>query len=142
MFLLVLFAATAAITPKVNIVAIIIVPLILLLYQVYSGVVYKSHFLSLLENSFIVHLALLGVATMYMNIVNKPTLTVIYISIGIVFVKFWAIALYHIWSRIRYTYVTYKRRHTDGDNTDVQLRAVTDALHNSVHYREPLLDST
>ena len=109
-FLLVLFAARAAITPKVNIVAIIILPLILLLYQVYSGIVYKTLYLSLLENSFIVHLALLGVATIYVHEHCEQAYlkTVIYMSIGIVFVKFWVIALYHmyIWSRIRYTYVT------------------------------------
>ena len=140
--LLLLFAATSAIIPKVNIVAIIIVALILILYQVYSGVVYKALYLSILENSFIIHLALLGIATLYMNIMNKPTSIVIYISIGIVFVKFWAIVMYHIWSRIRYTYVTYKRRHTDRDNTNVQLRVVTNALHNRVHYREPLLDAS
>ena len=145
MLLFVLFAVTHAVVPKVNVVAVGIVATILLVYQVYSGSVYKSTYLSLLENSFIVNLALLGLATLYMDNLKMPNTPVIYTSVSIAFIEFLAIVIYHAWSRLRSIYMTYKRRHANRDNADNPadrpLKVVARVPHKRMHYREPLLDS-
>ena len=142
--LLVLFAATSAVVPKLNIIAMVIIGLMLLVKQIYTSSMYKSLHLSILENSFIVNLTVLGVAKLYM-LPNDPGHTpVIYTSIGVVFVEFLAIVIYHTWSRLKSTYLTYKRRHSEGEDTptDRELRVVAAVPHNHMHYREPLLDSS
>ena len=145
LLLFVLFAVTHAVVPKVNIVAVGIVATILLVYQVYSGSVYKSTYLSLLENSFIVNLALLGLATLYMDNLKMPNTPVIYTSVSIAFIEFLAVVIYHAWSRLRSMYMTYKRRHANRDNADNPadrpLKVVARVPHRRMHYREPLLDS-
>ena len=141
--LLVLFAGTSAVVPKLNILAMVITGLLLLAKQIYTGSMYKLILLSILENSFIVNLTLLGVVKLYMLPTNPGHTAVIFTSIGVVFVEFLAIVIYHTWSRLKSTYLTYKRRHREGENTttDRELRVVTVIPHNRMHYREPLLDS-
>ena len=142
--LLVLFAATSAVVPKLNIIAMVIIGLMLLVKQIYTSSIYKSLHLSILDNSFIVNLTVLGVAKLYM-LPNDPGHTpVIYTSIGVVFVEFLAIVIYHTWSRLKSTYLTYIRRHREREDTptDRELRVVAAVPHNHMHYREPLLDSS
>ena len=141
--LLVLFAATSAIVPKLNIIAMAIVGLLLFIKQTYTGLMYKSLHLSMLENSFIVNITVLGMAKLYM-LPSDSANTVLYTSIGIVFIEFLAIVIYHTWSRLKFAYLTHKRRHKEGENTpaDRQLRVAVAVPPNHVHYREPLLDSS
>ena len=142
--LLVLFAATSAVVPRINILAIAVLGPSLFIYTSLRGLMYKSIRFSLFEGSFIVNLTVLGVAKLYM-LPNDPGHTpVIYTSIGVVFIEFLAIVIYHTWSRLKSTYLTYKRRHSEGENTptDRELRVVAAVPHNHMHYREPLLDSS
>ena len=142
--LLEMIAATSAVVPKLNIITMVIIGLMLLVKQIYTGSIYKSLHLSILENSFIVNLTVLGVSKLYM-LPNDPGHTpVVYTSIGVVFIEFLAIVIYHTWSRLKSTYLTYKRRHSEGEDTptDRELRVVAAVPHNRMHYREPLLDSS
>ena len=142
--LLVLFASISAVLPKLNIISMAITGHVLLVKQIYTGSMYKSLHLSILENSFIVNLTVLGVAKLYM-LPNDPGHTpVIYTSIGVVFIEFLAIVIYHIWCRLKSTYLTYKRRHTEEESTppDREMRPVAAVPHDQMHYREPLLDSS
>ena len=107
--LLVFFAATSAVVPRINILAIAVLGLSLFIYTSLRGLMYKSICLSIFEGSFIVNLTVLGVAKLYM-LPNDPRHTpVIYTSIGVVFIEFLAIVIYHTWSRLKSTYLTYKR---------------------------------
>ena len=141
--LLVLFAATSATVPKLNIIAMAIVGLLLLVKQIYTGSVYKTLHLSILENSFIVNITVLGMAKLYMLPQDPANTPVIYTSIGILFVEFLAIVIYHIWCRLKSTYLTYKRRHRREDMPpERQLRVEATVPQDHMHYREPLLDSS
>ena len=139
--LLILFATTSAILPRINILAIVIIGVLLLVHQVYTGSMYKVLYLSVLENSYIVNLTLLSATKLYIQADSPTNTPIIYTSIGIVFVQFLATLLYHTGIRINSVYVTYKRRHTDNTEVDRELRVVACAPH-SMHYREPLLDSS
>ena len=138
--LLVLIAATSAIAPRINIMAIAFTGMTLFIYTSVSGLVYKSYCLSFLECSFITNLTVLAITNLYM-LPNDPANTpVIYTSVGVVFIAFLAIVIYHTWERLKSTYLTYKRRHREENMpADRELRVVA---HNHMHYREPLLDSS
>ena len=142
-FLLVLFASTSAIEPRINILAIILTGVTMLVYSSASGLVYKTSCLSFLEGSFIANLTVLGILKLYVQSTNRAS-TIVYTSIGIVFLEFLVIVVYHIWSKIKSTYVTYKRRHPDNSEASTQrdLRVAASGPHNHMHYREPLLDSS
>ena len=144
-FLLVLFAGTSAVAPGINIIAIAITCILMLAYTSLNGLVYKKWYLSFLENSFLVNLSVLAAGTLYMQAQDNPNSPVMYtVSIAIAFFKFLGIVFYHIWDRMRMSYKTYKRRHTNVEGRrDIELRVVTGgADHSHMHYREPLLDSS
>ena len=143
LILLILFAATSAVVPRINIIAIAFTGVSLSIYTSVRGLVYKSRSLSLLEGSFIVNLTVLSITKVYM-LPNDPANTpLIYTSIGVVFIEFLAIVIYHTWNRLKSTYLTYKRRHREENTpTDRELRVVAVVPHNHMHYREPLLDSS
>ena len=143
--LLVLFAAVSATAPKVNILAIDIVGVTLLAYTTVTGSVYKTWHLSLLENSFIINLTVLAGGTLFMQAMGKPNTPVVYTSVGIAFFKFLVIVIHQTGRRIRSSYMTYKRQHTNTDNQnnaiDTEMRVMTCALMNyNIYYREPLLE--
>ena len=142
--LLVLFAVTSAVAPRINILAIAILGLSLFVYMAVSGLMYKSAYLSIFEGSFIVNLTVLAITKLYM-LPNVPGyIPIVYTSIGIVFIEFLGIIIYHTWNRLKSTYLTYKRRHGERENscTDRELRVVAGVPHSHMHYREPLLDSS
>ena len=143
--LLVLFAITSSILPRLNILAITIAGVGLISLTVITGLFYKSLYLSLFESSFIINLTLLGITKLYMQSTQDASSTVVYVSISIVLIKFLCIVTYHAWSRIRTTYTIYKRRHINTDQsettTERELEEVANVPDNRMHYREPLLDS-
>ena len=141
--LLVVIAATSAVVPRINILAIVVVGVCLLILMATAGSVYKSRSLSIIEGSFIANLTGLGVAKLYIQTNGEASKLVSYSSIGVAFVQFLAIVIYHIWLRLKSTYLTYKRRHREGENTltDRELRVIAAVPHTPMHYREPLLDS-
>ena len=94
-FLFVLFATTSASSPNVNLLAIIIVTAFLLVYVTFVGPVYKSKYLSLLENSFFLNLIVLSAGILYQNVVGGDKDVVVYVLVGTALVKFGCITLYH-----------------------------------------------
>ena len=93
--MLIMFATTSAIAPSVNLVAMVVIPAVILLYVAHVGLVYKIKYLSLLENLFFINLIILGVGALYQNIVGCGTDIVAYVSVGIAFLQFLCIVLYH-----------------------------------------------
>lgn len=143
-FLLVLYAATSTVVPRINILAIVSVGLLLFVYMqvVQTGFIYTSVPLSLLEGSFIMNLTILGIVKLYL-LRNDPAHTsLIYTSVGITFIKFLIIVIYHTWSRIQSTYLTLKRRHKNAEircpNGELRVMATVPQTSNKEH-SEPLL---
>ena len=143
-FLLVLFAGTSAVAPRINMLAIAITCTLMMAYTSLNGLVYKKWYLSLLENSFLVNLSVFAAGALYMQAQNNPNSPVVYtVSVALAFFTFLGTVVYHIWDRVRMSYETYKRRHTNIEcTTDTELRIVAGADHSRMHYREPLLDSS
>ena len=145
-FLLVLNAATSTVVPRINVLALALVGLFLCVFMLiaHTGFVYTSIPLSLLEGSFILNITLLGIAKLYLPPTDSAHDSVIFASVGIAFVEFLMIAIYHTWNRAKSTYTTYKRRHRQTDdvqsNAEKELKVMTAAPENrSKMYREPLL---
>lgn len=137
--LLVVYASTSAIVPTVNIALMVLVAMLLLLIQVYAGIVYKSTYLSVLENSFIVNLVIVGVLTLCLDTIDVLVLD---ISVSIALIQFVAIMLYHLVLNIKTVYLTRKRRQID-HNVDFikEERPMQNTDHCHVQYREPLLEN-
>ena len=140
-FLLVLFAATSAVIPGVNILAVVIVGVALFFYLTITGVVYKSLALSVLELSFIANLTVLAAVNLYATADITANHAALYTSISIVFIQFLALVFYHAFVKIKTSFTTYKRRHRVAENIAVEgdHNLVLQVVHD-VHYREPLLD--
>ena len=66
-----------------------------------SGMVYKSWYLNALEQSFILNLGILAAATYHMKLSGGSQAAVAYISVGIAFLSFVGILVYHIYMRIK-----------------------------------------
>ena len=138
-FLLVLFTSTSTVAPRVSIVAILVTCVVLFLYRVYSGSVYKCLALSLLEDSFTINLTILAVATLYKSDSAKSDAAVVYVSVGLAFLEFLGIVAYHIVSVVRSSLLTLKRRR--GNQSDDGRDTRPSTAHVRMQYREPLLDS-
>ena len=110
-FLLVFYAATSTVAPRINILAIVGVGFFLFVYMqlIQTGYIYTSIPLSLLEESFIVNLTILGIIKLYLPPNDPAHTALIYTSLGIVFIEFLIIVIYHIWNRISSIYLTHKR---------------------------------
>ena len=66
-----------------------------------SGKVYKSWYLNALELSFILNLGMLAAATYHVNQSGGSQAAVVYTSVGIAFLTFVGIVIYHIYKRIK-----------------------------------------
>ena len=79
-----------------------------------SGMVYTSWYLNALEVSFILNLSLLAVATYYLKQSGRRQGAVVYTSVGIAFLTFVGIIIYHIYirvkSKVQYTYIGIKAK--------------------------------
>ncbi len=140
--LLVVYASISAIVPTVNIALMVLVAMLLLLVQIYTGNVYKSISLSILENSFIVNLMIVGVLSLCLDTIGESIASVFNASVSIALVQFLAIVLDHLVLNVRAVYSTWKRRRTDNGVDDVrEARPMRDIVHHHVQYREPLLEN-
>ena len=142
-FLLVLFATTAAIYPMANVLAVTFVVILTLAFTSLKGQAYKKLYFSFLENAFLVNLSLLSAGTLYTQAAGTPNTVVLYISLTSAFIKFSAIVVYHGWIRAKSVYTTYKRRQvtTEQNTSNTDFRGTTGSEH-QMQYREPLLEST
>ena len=115
-----------------------------------SGLAYKSWYLNALELSFILNLGMLTVATYHVNQSGGSQAAVVYTSVGIAFLTFVGIVIYHIYIRIK-SKVQYIRRgnwlqhgnkcHINNRNSNSgnlchQPRAIPTVTHTEVNLRE------
>ena len=138
-FLLVLFAVTSAVIPRINILAILVVTTCLFIYLAIFGMMYKSFCTSLLECSFIANLLMLAAVMPYTIDSATANDVVVYTSISIVFFQFWCLVIFHTYKRIKSSLETNKRRNRSINSTS-NISLVTQQA--SVQYREPLLEDT
>ena len=125
--LFVLFAAFFAIENNINLLLISITSLAILLciYTSFTGRLYKTLYATILENFCFLNLGMLGIGTLYIRLVGGNQEALVTISVGIAFLEFCGIAIFHSYQfliiLIRNWYV--KVRVNDGsiDNT-VQLQ--------------------
>ena len=139
--LLVMFAVTSAVIPRINILAIAVVGMGLFTYCMVFGMAYKSVWLSLLEMSFIMNVTLLAILKPYTQSSYSTDIGVTYTAIGITFLQFITIAIHRFCCQVKHAYTTYKRRHTNNTYQPParEMKIVPQIVH--MHYREPLLES-
>ena len=101
--LFLIFAANPTNAPSVNLLAIAIFSILLLAYTGNVGQVYKLWYLSLLENSFLINLAVLSAASLYVqpSISGQEAMT--HISVSIAFVQFIGVVIFHAWKAVKDT---------------------------------------
>ena len=82
--------------PNIGLLVTAIVGVLVLLRSTVIGNVYKKHYLSILEMSFILNLTLLSLTTMYIRTNGGNQAALVYTAVGTAFVQFVAIVLYHV----------------------------------------------
>ena len=87
--------------PAINMLAIAATMFLLFIYVAVSKHVYKAKHLNMLEYSFLLNLGITSTASLYTTRTTKNQTAVIYTSVGIAFVTFCVILLYHIVIRIK-----------------------------------------
>ena len=87
--------------PAINMLAISATMFLLFIYVAVSKHVYKAKHLNMLEYSFLLNLGITSTASLYTTRTTKNQTAVIYTSVGIAFVTFCVIVLYHIVIRIK-----------------------------------------
>jgi len=68
---------------------------------IFTGSCYKKWYLSLLESSFILNLGILALSILYARSVNADEITIVYVSVGIAFIQFIGMAIFHAYIRIK-----------------------------------------
>ena len=111
--LLIIVAVTATIAPSFNLVAITVSSAVLLFHPY----VYKKWYLTFLENSFFLNLAITSVGILYVDEVNKSQ--VVYPSVGIAFLQFIVIVGSHVYILIRPCCNKFKTRQDKYNNLDI-----------------------
>ena len=82
--------------PNTGLLITAIVGVLVLLRSTVIENVYKKHFLSILEMSFILNLTLLSLTTMYIRANGGNQAALVYTAVGTAFAQFVAIVLYHV----------------------------------------------
>ena len=82
--------------PNIGLLITGIVCVLVLLSSTVTGNVYKRHFLSILENTFVLNLTLLSLTTMYIQTNGGNQAALVYTAVGTAFVQFVAIVFYHV----------------------------------------------
>ena len=134
---LLLLAVTSTHMPRINLLAIGFGGVGLLSYWAVRGMPYRSKWLSLLEMTFILNLILLSYLKLYIEFDSVADIVITYTSIGVVFVQFLGIVMYHVIVRLRTFY--HERRRRRGITTTIKHIKLTTIP--NTFYREPLLDS-
>jgi len=140
--------------PNIGILITGIVCVLMLLSSTVTGSVYKRHFLSILENTFVLNLTLLSLTTMYIRTNGGNQAALVYTAVGTAFVQFIAIVSYHVLMKrelrqlIQWWYLKiHPNRTADKKNNDSQsliqkmIRQPTHSVIALHELREPLLTS-
>lgn len=135
--LLLLLAATSTSVPRINLIATGFLGVGLLTHWAVRGMPYRSKWLSLLEMTFILNLVLLAYLKLYTESDTVADMVVTYTSVGVVFVQFLGIVVYHVTVRLRTLYRQRRRQRVINTHTELATMPTTTRS----FYREPLLDS-
>ena len=99
--LLVIHAVNPNNAPKVNLLVIGIVTFELVTYTATVDKVYKKQYLTLLENSFLFNLGVLALGTFYTSGKGKSQTAVVHTLVGIAFLQFIGIIIFHACQSIK-----------------------------------------
>ena len=126
--LLLVFGLNSTNDPSVNLLAVITVAVLLLIHfpnnthkivnpngagkhtRFWGGSYYKKWYLSLLESSFILNLAMLAAGTWYVISAKGNQTAVVYASVGITFCQFIGMITYHGYNRLKKLWGKWKER--------------------------------
>jgi len=100
--LFLVFAFNTEADPSINLLAISSVAFGLTVLTRYTGAVYRKLYVDLLETSFVLNLGILAIATYYVKLAVVPVnqAAVAYTSVGIAFVTFIGVVLYHTYLQV------------------------------------------
>ena len=101
--LFLIFAANPTNTPSVNLLVIAIFSILLLTYTGNVGQVYKRWYLCLLENSFLINLALLSTASLYVQPSVRDQEALTYFAVSVAFIQFVGVVIFHVWKVVKDT---------------------------------------
>ncbi len=105
-----------------------------------SNRLYEKLYVDVLEASFILNLCILTTATYHVQTVNSSQTTLTNVFVGIVFMEFVGIVIYHICLRLKI--MEYLRRRKKGkQETDLEMIPPTNTMVSVFALREPLLES-
>ena len=153
--LLLTFSLTYASSPSASLLALIITVVVLLTILSYTGQLYdaptifnkrffpkKISFCSILEVSFLLNLAIVGICVLHVDSTTGYTETktaISNISVGIVFVQFIGIAFNHFWHVVRATLCSPRNHEAVSTTTTGSSIADSQDQHSISHVREPML---
>ena len=149
--LAVISVAIQAIAPNIN---VLLVGIVSALLSILATHIYRNHLKALLEVSFLVNLIVLSSSFLYVKIEKdsdtfnqESRITVVSASIGISFITFIGIVIFHAYSGIKKLCCNHRAEYEDIDNAP-RVRQVTRsvvAINNEMRdgdgFREPLLES-
>ena len=139
--LLIISSLTASINPAVSLFLLFVVATLLLCYMNYMQV-YKKNSVLILESAFLINLVLLTGGTMYYrNSEGNEQEIIIYLSIGIAFVKFCGItfwSIYQVFPRCRRKSTLISYATNDSENTNTSHR--DSEFKESGKFRDSILD--
>ena len=159
LFLVFTFNATG--DPSINLLAISSIALGLAIMVHFTGPVYTNKFISAIESSFILNLGVLSLATHYVLNSGGNQKAVTYIFVGVAFVEFLGIVLYHAylqindtatWKSLVYTVKSRTRCSVDdkspvdidheSSTSTAAIQVPSSSLLNFTELREPLLEDS
>jgi len=118
--LLIISAVNPNNTPNMNLLAISSTTLVLQSYTATTEKVYKKKYVSFLENSFLLNLGALAIGSLYTGVDGQGHTAVVHTLVGIAFLQFVAIIIFHGYGSIKETRIWqhFKVRFTLGRCTD------------------------
>ena len=122
-----IFFAFFAIENDVNLLLISIASVLILMYVTIPGRLYENIYLSVLENQFFLNLGVLAAGTLYIRLADGSQEALVTTSIGIVFLQFIAITIFHCYkfvikpNRRCLTAAVCRAFTTDVDNADSEV---------------------
>ena len=113
--LLLTFALNPTNERNVNLLAVTVIALVLLMYSAVVGQIYKSKYLTVLESSFFLNLGILAAGTFYVQQTSGNQYVLVYTSVGIAFIQFAGIVIFHSYATFRKMDAWLRNRMKRGD---------------------------
>ena len=99
--LFLVFAVTPTNSSNIDLLATVITVCVLVGYLAYTGRVYQKKYLTLLEIFDFVNLIVLAAGTLYVRLTNGDQAALVYTCVGLVFVQFMGILLFHAFTAMK-----------------------------------------